>query len=142
MEVKDKILRYKQLIKQAQQESWLLNAELANELASVAVSVKHIHPEFESRLAKGLQFGEYYIREDNKWACRTCGGNCGQCGNTNMLGNIGFSFDKLIDNLEPSEVEEKSFVLSYEKFLQELSLFLGALALIISAFVLWKLIWG
>lgn len=29
--------------------------------------------------------------------CDFCGGNCGQCGMTERLGNPGFSFDRIID---------------------------------------------
>lgn len=37
---------------------------------------------------------------DGGWreVCNFCGGNCGQCGMTERLGNPGFSFDRIIDN--------------------------------------------
>lgn len=31
--------------------------------------------------------------------CDFCGGNCGQCGNTDTLGNIPFSMDRMIEGL-------------------------------------------
>jgi hypothetical protein len=36
---------------------------------------------------------------DGGWreVCDTCGGNCGQCGMTERLGNPGFSFDRILD---------------------------------------------
>jgi len=41
----------------------------------------------------------YYVRGDGKLACITCGGNCGQCGNTSKLGNIGFEMQSIINSL-------------------------------------------
>lgn len=41
----------------------------------------------------------FYIREDGAVACIVCGGNCGQCGNTAKLGNIGFSMNHMVKQL-------------------------------------------
>lgn len=41
----------------------------------------------------------YFIRADGKVACTTCGGNCGQCGNTAKLGNIGYNLNHMVKQL-------------------------------------------
>lgn len=33
------------------------------------------------------------------WVCDFCGGNCGQCGMTSIVGNVGFSMQTMVDNL-------------------------------------------
>src|SRR6185436_398319 len=89
---------YKRLLDKARQANWRVSAELAEELSFVAVAVNHIPADKRLRLAYGLTHGEYYVRPDGNWACTTCAGNCGQCGKTDMLGNIGFSFDQVVNS--------------------------------------------
>ncbi len=30
------------------------------------------------------------------WVCDFCGGNCGQCGMTSIVGNVGFSMQRIV----------------------------------------------
>jgi hypothetical protein len=30
------------------------------------------------------------------WICDICGGNCGQCGMTSIVGNVGFSMQRIV----------------------------------------------
>lgn len=52
----------------------------------------------DEQAAKLMEQG-FYKREDGNVACISCGGNCGQCGNTSKLGNIGFSFNGIVNSL-------------------------------------------
>jgi len=52
---------------------------------------------FRQKIANRIASGEYVIK-DGRPVCSTCGGNCGQCGNTETLGNIGFSFDTIVNS--------------------------------------------
>jgi len=47
--------------------------------------------------AMGLASGDFMIRS-GRVVCSTCGGNCGQCGVTDTIGNVPFCFDTLIDS--------------------------------------------
>lgn len=87
---------YVKRLKQAEAMGWRLDTTEAKALVDLGVQIGHIDPARASRLAYGLTFGEYMLRRDGKWACTTCGGNCGQCGNTDLLGNIGLDFDRLV----------------------------------------------
>lgn len=42
--------------------------------------------------------GTGWTRRDGVWCeyCTTCGGNCGQCGMTERLGNPGFDLDHIV----------------------------------------------
>lgn len=53
----------------------------------------------EARVRRGLLDGEYVIRGGTV-VCSTCGGNCGQCGNTGTLGNVPFDFALLVSNVK------------------------------------------
>lgn len=50
--------------------------------------------------ALGLESGEFLVRKnDGVVACSLCYGNCGQCGNTEVLGNIDFKLSYLASRL-------------------------------------------
>ena len=49
--------------------------------------------------AIGLASGEFAVK-DGRVVCATCGGNCGQCGVTDTIGNVPFSFSTLVDSVE------------------------------------------
>lgn len=58
-----------------------------------------------AQLPAGFDPDEYYVRPDGRIACRTCGGNCGQCGSTEKLGNIGgASMQRLAAHVEGRNV--------------------------------------
>lgn len=52
--------------------------------------------------AIGLASGEYVVK-NGLVVCATCGGNCGQCGNTDTLGNIGFDFQTIVDSAHTAD---------------------------------------
>lgn len=49
--------------------------------------------------AIGLASGEF-VAKDGRVVCATCGGNCGQCGVTDTIGNVPFDFDTIVDSLK------------------------------------------
>ena len=49
----------------------------------------------EEQINDGLQSGEFIINKGIV-VCSTCLGNCGQCGNTGLLGNPPANFDALV----------------------------------------------
>jgi hypothetical protein len=52
----------------------------------------------EQKIRNRLESGQYMVR-DGIVVCSTCGGNCGQCGYTDTLGNIPFDFQFMINNV-------------------------------------------
>lgn len=44
-------------------------------------------PQFYEKVKDRLERGEYRIR-NGRLVCETCGSNCGQCGDTDVLGNF------------------------------------------------------
>lgn len=50
------------------------------------------------RTIEMVQRGTVWAKAADGWreVCDTCGGNCGQCGMTERLGNPGFSLDRII----------------------------------------------
>lgn len=49
--------------------------------------------------AIGLASGEF-VAKDGRVVCATCGGNCGQCGVTDTIGNVPFNFDTIVESLK------------------------------------------
>ncbi len=80
----------------AKANNWKLLRSEAEALVNAGVACDLINPDKANKLINGLVFGEYIFRGDGKWACSTCHGNCGQCGDTDFLGNIGFNFDAIV----------------------------------------------
>ena len=52
--------------------------------------------------AIGLADGSLVVK-NGVVACATCGGNCGQCGMTDTLGNIGFDFQTVVDSAHTAD---------------------------------------
>lgn len=57
----------------------------------------------DPRIAARLASGEFTRRADGKLVCATCGGNCGQCGNTGVLGNVPADMQALVNSLTAPE---------------------------------------
>jgi hypothetical protein len=85
---------FRKRLKQAEAKGWRLDHAEARSLAELSVLLGYT--DRGERLAYGLEHGAYMMRPDGVWACTTCGGNCGQCGETGFLGNIGFSLDQIV----------------------------------------------
>jgi hypothetical protein len=52
-----------------------------------------------ARIQEGLKSGEFVINKSGIVVCSTCGGNCGQCGFTGILGNPPADMQIIIDNI-------------------------------------------
>lgn len=60
----------------------------------------------ELRIVLGLASGEFVLNRDGEPVCSFCGGNCGQCGDTDILGNVPFSFDKIVESFHRRPVPQ------------------------------------
>jgi hypothetical protein len=47
---------------------------------------------------RGLVWAHIKGTNDFIMVCDFCGGNCGQCGNTDLIGNVSFDMQRLWDN--------------------------------------------
>lgn len=61
----------------------------------------------KERIKDGLERGEFVINK-GLVVCSTCGGNCGQCGNTGILGNIGFDMNVLVKSVNQGPMRYKN----------------------------------
>lgn len=84
-------------VRAARRQGWRLAEGQAKEFGEAALKAGAIDIERLPKFIRKLEHGELFLRDDGQWACTTCGGNCGQCGDTGFLGNIGFSFDHLVN---------------------------------------------
>jgi hypothetical protein len=48
---------------------------------------------------KGLTWAKVKDKNDFVMVCDFCGGNCGQCGMTSIIGNVPFDMQFMVDNL-------------------------------------------
>lgn len=131
------------MISQASAKGWRLDETEARELVDLGLGLNLIEPEQATKLKRELQYGHVFLREDGKWACTTCGGNCGQCGMTDFYGNIGFSMDHLArtdqgrHSLPVYTLRKEGFASSYGELVWKLRVpLLLALALVLSALAL------
>jgi hypothetical protein len=61
------------------------------------------------RLESHLKSDELIIK-DGKPVCSFCGGNCGQCGHTDIIGNVPFDFDQIVSTFGvPQKPKDASF---------------------------------
>jgi hypothetical protein len=65
-------------------------------------------PDRKRRLEEGMRMGEFIKRVDGVVVCKTCGGNCGQCGVTSTVGNVAFSLDTIIESVHPKKSPDLS----------------------------------
>lgn len=102
------IKRFKRAIKQAMKMDWRLSEAKAKSLTELAVRLGYIDGSRVRKLQNKLEHGEVFLREDGEWACITCGGNCGQCGDTAFYGNVGFSVQHIVNRIEGGRIQRKS----------------------------------
>lgn len=93
--------KVRKLLRKAKRNNWdRFSEEEAEEFVNTMLEAGLIHPSLSRKLRNKLILGETYLRKDGYWACKTCGGNCGQCGDTSFYGNIGFSLQQVGDTFE------------------------------------------
>lgn len=69
------------------------------------LSLFNIRP---SRTERMKQSGLIWTKNvEGKWimVCDFCGGNCGQCGLTSIVGNVGFSMERMWNNIGKEDVK-------------------------------------
>lgn len=92
---------YHNRIQRAIRNGWRCNKADAALLSNYAVERNEIEPDQRDRMVRHLENGDIMRRNNGQWVCTTCGGNCGQCGMTDFIGNPGFSFDRIVAGLNP-----------------------------------------
>ena len=70
-------------------------------LTDYAVLRGEIPFEKAGRLVHHLQQGSIMRNNKGQWVCSFCGGNCGQCGMTDFVGNVPYSFDRIEAGINP-----------------------------------------
>ena len=51
------------------------------------------------KIENGIASGDFIRRKDGVVVCSFCGGNCGQCGYTDVLGNVPASMSTMVESL-------------------------------------------
>lgn len=86
-------------IRQAIAKGWRMDRSEAVALTDLAILHGDIDVDQGGRMVRHLEQGAIMRRDNGQWVCTTCGGNCGQCGMTDFIGNVGFSFDRIVAGL-------------------------------------------
>lgn len=90
---------YRIRLRQAAAKGWRLDESEARALTELSIQHGHIEPEKAEKLVRHLQAGQVMLTREG-WVCEFCGGNCGQCGMTDFVGNAPFSFDRIASHIK------------------------------------------
>jgi hypothetical protein len=75
---------------------WRYNARFSEETFTPDTSAAIAPPVTHEMKMRGTSWART-VAGTWREVCDTCGGNCGQCGMTERLGNPGFSLDRILD---------------------------------------------